>query len=71
MLESGLKVIKPVSCSTQLSMKFQMPINLEIAKINGIFMFESQNLTFILPINVKMPTKSILTFMSMIYFSLS
>ena len=38
----GPEVIKLFSCSTQLSMKFKMLINIEIAKINGNFMFRSQ-----------------------------
>ena len=37
----GAEVIKLFSCSTQLSMKFKMLINIEIAKINGIFRFNS------------------------------
>ena len=40
--QSGPKVIKLFSCSTQLSMKFKMLINIEIAKINGNFRFRSQ-----------------------------
>ena len=35
----GAEVIKLFSCSTQLSMKFKMLINIEIAKIDGIFRF--------------------------------
>ena len=35
----GAEVIKLFSCSTQLSMKFKMLLNIEIAKINGIFRF--------------------------------
>ena len=35
----GAEVIKVFSCSTQLSMKFKMLINIEIAKIDGIFRF--------------------------------
>ena len=35
------KVIKLFSCSTQLSMKFKMLINIEMAKIHGIFRFNS------------------------------
>ena len=35
----GAEVIKLFSCSTQLSMKFKMLINIEIAKIHGIFRF--------------------------------
>ena len=36
----GLQVIKLFPCSTQLSMKFKMLINIEIAKIKGIFRYE-------------------------------
>ena len=35
------EVIKLFSCSTQLSMKFKMLINIEITKIDGIFRFNS------------------------------
>ena len=38
----GPKVIKLFSCSTQLSMKFKILINIEIAKLNGNFRFRSQ-----------------------------
>ena len=37
----GAEVIKLFSCSTQLSMKFKMLINIEIAKIDGIFRFNA------------------------------
>ena len=40
----GSKVIKLFSCSTQLSMKFQMLINIKIAKINDILWFRSPKL---------------------------
>ena len=36
-LRPGPEVIKLFSCSTQLSMKFKLLINIEIAKIIGIF----------------------------------
>ena len=49
------EVIKHFSCSTQMSMKFKLLINTEIAKRNGNFRFKSQK-PFILLINVKMPT---------------
>ena len=38
------EVIKLFSCSTQLSMKFKLLINFEIAKINEIFKLKSQKL---------------------------
>ena len=41
-MSPGAEVIKLFSCSTQLSMKFKMFINIEIAKIYGIFRFNSQ-----------------------------
>ena len=37
----GAEVIKLFSCSTQLSMKFIILINIKIAKIDGIFWFNS------------------------------
>ena len=37
----GVEFIKLLSCSTQLSMKFKMLINIEMAKIDGIFSFNS------------------------------
>ena len=38
------EVIKLFSCSTQLSMKFKLLINVEIVKISGKFRFKSQKL---------------------------
>ena len=40
----GPKVIKLLSRSAQLSMKFQLLINVEIVKINGKFRFNTQQL---------------------------
>ena len=37
----GAEVIKLFSCSTQLSMKFKLLINIEIVKIDGIFRLNS------------------------------
>ena len=37
----GTEVIKHFSCSTQLSMKFQLLMNVETTKISGKFMFRS------------------------------
>ena len=51
----GPEVIKLFSCSTQLSMKFELLSNNNTAKISGIFRFESPK-TFILLINVKILT---------------
>ena len=39
---SGLEVIKPFSCSTQLSMKFSLLINMKMPTIVGIFIFISR-----------------------------
>ena len=38
----GPKVIKCFSCSTQLSMKFQLLVNVEIVKISGKFRFKTK-----------------------------
>ena len=69
----GPEVIIHFSCSTQLSMKFQMHIKTKMLK-NKIFSC-FQTLTddvFIMLINVKMPTiVGILTFMSNLNFVLS
>ena len=43
-LESGPEVIKLFSSSAQLSMKFQLLINVEIIKISGKFRFITQKL---------------------------
>ena len=40
----GFEVIKPFSSSDQLSMKFQLFINVEIVKISGKFRFNTQQL---------------------------
>ena len=37
----GPELIKPFSCSTQLSLKFILLVNFKIATINGIFGFIS------------------------------
>ena len=53
-------------------MKFKLFINTEIVKINGNFRLKLTIQSFILLINVKMPTViGILTFMSRINFMLS
>ena len=68
------KIIKSFSCSSQLSMKFKLPINREIIKFGRNFRFKLAKPVIymcILLINVKMPTiVGILTFMSRIIFSL-
>ena len=40
----GLEVIKHFSSSAQLSMKFQLLINVELVKISGKFRFKTQKL---------------------------
>ena len=53
-------------------MKLKMLINIEIAKMDGIFRLKSPKLVIFSLINVKMPTiVGILTFMSRINFILS
>ena len=66
------EVIKLFSCSTQLSMKFQLLIKLKCSKINTLIASKLSEVLFIMLINVKMPTiVGILTFMSMINVMLS
>ena len=62
------KVIKLFSCSTQVSIKFQLLIKTETPKKIGIYCFFKLSYdVFIMLINVKMPTiVGILTFMSRI-----
>ena len=68
---SGHKVIKLFSCSTQLSMKFQLLIKTKILTKKFLALSLS-DVVFILLINAKMPTiVGILTFMSRINFMLS
>ena len=66
----GRKVLKVVSCSTQLSMKFQLLIKIKI-QTNKEVSLSLSDAVFIMLINVKMPTiVGILTFMSRINFVL-
>ena len=68
----GLEVIKLFSCSTQLSMKFLLLINIKMLKITIFLALKLPNVVIILLINVEMPIfVGILTFMSRIYFMLS
>ena len=61
-------VRKLFSCSTQLSMKFKLLIN-SCTETSGL---NHQHLSFILLINIKMPTiVGILTFLSRINFMLN
>ena len=61
------------SCSTQLSMEFQLLIKTKmLKKIITFLAFKHSNATFIVSINVKMPTNvGILTFLNMINVMLS
>ena len=69
---SGPKVIKFSSCSTQLSMKFQLLIKLKYRQMKKFPALSLSDVVFIMLINVKMPTiVGILTFMSRINFGLS
>ena len=42
--QSGPEVIKLFSCSTQLSMKFSLQINIRMLTIDGIFIFISREI---------------------------
>ena len=66
------EVIKLFSCSTQLSIKFQLLRKTKMLKNKDLFCFKPSDVVFIMLINVKMPTTivGILTFMSMINFIL-
>ena len=69
-MRTSLEVKKLFSCSTQMSMKFQLLIKTKIIK-KTILAFKLWDVVFIILINVKMPTLvGILTFMSMINFML-
>ena len=66
------EVIKLLSCSTQLSIKFQLLIKTKMLKNTDFLAFILSEDVFILFINVKMPTiVGILTFMNRISFVLS
>ena len=67
------EVIKLLSCSTQLSMKFQLLIKTKMLTTDEVSCFESlSDVVVIMLINVKIPTVvGILTFMSRINFVVS
>ena len=66
-VRSGPEVIIFPSCSTQLSMKFQLLITTKMLKNIDFSCFKLSDVVFIMLMNVKMPTiVDILTFMSMI-----
>ena len=68
----GPAVIKLVSCSTQLSLTFQMLITIKYQEIWLIFVSDKSRMPFFSLLNVKMPTiVGILTFMSRKSFMLS
>ena len=70
--KTGLEDIKLFSCSTQLSMKFQLLIKKKYSKGKKFLALSLSDAVLILLINVKMPTTvGILTFMSRINFVLS
>ena len=63
---------KTLSCSTQLSAKFQLLIKLKYRQINKFLALNLPDVVFIMLINVKMPTiVGILIFISWINFVLS
>ena len=71
-IKPGPEVIKLFSCSTQLSMKFQLLIKLKYEQMMEFLAFSLSDVVFILLINVKMPTiVGVLAFMSRINFMLS
>ena len=62
---TGPEVLKLFSCSTQLSMKFQMLISMKISRNSAYSGSDKLRMQFSVLINVKMPTiVGILTFMS-------
>ena len=56
MLQTGLEFIKLFSCSTQLSMKFQLLIKTKMLKTYDFLAFKLSYAVFIMLINAKMPT---------------
>ena len=68
----GHEVIKMFTCSTQVSMKFQVLIKNKMLKNKTLLALKLSDAVFILLINAKMPTiVGILTFISRINFMLS
>ena len=64
---SGPEVIKLFSCSTQLSMKFQLlPKKFKCGTINSYIAFKLSEVEFIMVTNVKMPT--IMSFIGILTF---
>ena len=68
----GSEAIKLFSCSSHLSIGFQLLIKTKLQKGKAFLAFKLSDVVFIKLINVKMPTiVGILTFMSMINLMLS
>ena len=67
----GPEVIKRFSCSTQLCIKFGLPINIRIAILVEISGLNRQRQSFILLMNVRMPIVGILSLMSRMNYMLS
>ena len=68
----GPEVIKLLSCSTELSTKFQLLIKAKVPTNKEVSCFKSLKCCIFMLINVKMPTiVGILTFMSRINIVLS
>ena len=64
-IKPGFEVIKLFSCSTQLSMTFEMLTSIKISRNSAFSGSDKPRMLFPLLINVKMPAiVSILTFMS-------
>ena len=71
-LQAGPEVIRLLSCSTQLSTKFQLLLKTKIRQMKKFLALSISDVVYIMLINVKMPTiVGILTFMSRINFVLS
>ena len=65
-VEPGPEVIEVFSCSTLLSMKFKLHINIEIARINGNFSFKSPR-----PVIYPAKARVFLFFVLQIFFATS
>ena len=69
---AGPELLKPFSCSIQLSFKFQLLIKTIYRKMQKFLALNLSDGVFIMLINVKMPTVvGILTFINRINFVLS
>ena len=71
-ISTGPEFTKLFSCSTQMSMKFELLIKLKYRQMKKVLDLSLTDVVFIMLINVKMPTiVGILTFISRIKFLLS